>query len=99
MIMAVKGRWICIAAALVLCACSGDNRQQQSRSGESAPSEPATPLPGPNRDAPPDSRPVIVAFGDSLTAGLGVATGKSYPDDLQRLIDASGYQYHVVNMG
>ena len=46
-----------------------------------------------------DSRPVIVAFGDSLTAGYGVEPGKSYPDDLQRRLDTAGYKYHVVNLG
>lgn len=40
-----------------------------------------------------------MAFGDSLTAGFGVEPGKSYPDDLQRLLDAEGYKYHVVNLG
>jgi acyl-CoA thioesterase-1 len=49
--------------------------------------------------APADTRPVIVAFGDSLSAGFGVAPGKSYPDDLQRLIDAGKYRYRVVNLG
>jgi acyl-CoA thioesterase-1 len=43
----------------------------------------------------PDNRPVIVAFGDSLTAGYGVEGGFSYPDFLQKLIDG----YHVVNAG
>ena len=47
----------------------------------------------------PDSRPVIAAFGDSLTAGYGVETGNSYPDFLQKSIDRSGYRYHVVNAG
>jgi acyl-CoA thioesterase-1 len=28
-----------------------------------------------------------------------VAPGKSFPDDLQRLIDAAGYRYRVVNLG
>jgi acyl-CoA thioesterase-1 len=28
-----------------------------------------------------------------------VEPGKSYPDDLQRLIDQSGYKYKVVNLG
>jgi acyl-CoA thioesterase-1 len=49
--------------------------------------------------APGDARPVIVAFGDSLSAGFGVAPGKSYPDDLQRLLDAGKYRYRVVNLG
>lgn len=46
-----------------------------------------------------DKRPVIVAFGDSLTAGFNVEPGESYPDYLQQLLDARGYQYRVVNAG
>lgn len=42
---------------------------------------------------------VIVAFGDSLTAGFGVDRGESYPDVLQRELDKRGYSYHVVNEG
>src|SRR6185437_12940103 len=52
-----------------------------------------------NPDASTDSRPVIVCFGDSLTAGLGIDSAASYPADLQRLLDASGYRYRVVNEG
>lgn len=44
-------------------------------------------------------RPVIVCYGDSITAGYGVQQGQSYPDDLQRLLDSHGYHYNVVNMG
>jgi acyl-CoA thioesterase-1 len=40
-----------------------------------------------------------VAFGDSLTAGLGVSTEESYPAQLQRRLDALGYQYRVINAG
>ena len=46
--------------------------------------------------APP---PVIVAFGDSLTAGYGAPQGESYPDFLQKDLDAAGYHYRVVNQG
>jgi len=42
---------------------------------------------------------VIVAFGDSLTAGYGTDPGQSYPDYLQQNLDAHGYHYHVVNAG
>ena len=41
--------------------------------------------------APP---PLIVAFGDSLTAGFGVEPGLSWPDDLEKLIHRK-----VVNAG
>ena len=44
-------------------------------------------------------RPRIVAFGNSLTAGLGVAPAESYPAHLQRALDAAGYAYRVVNAG
>jgi acyl-CoA thioesterase I len=43
--------------------------------------------------------PVIVCFGDSLTAGYGAPAGSSYPDYLQQLLDSRGYHYHVLNMG
>jgi acyl-CoA thioesterase-1 len=42
---------------------------------------------------------VIVAFGDSLTAGFGAEPGRSYPDFLQKDLDRSGLQWHVVNAG
>ena len=46
-----------------------------------------------------DDRPRIVAFGDSLTAGLGVPTDDAYPAQLQRRLDEAGYQYRVINAG
>jgi len=47
----------------------------------------------------PDPRPVIVAFGDSLTAGYGTDAGNSYPDFLERDLETRGFHYHVVNAG
>lgn len=46
-----------------------------------------------------DPRPVIVAFGDSLTAGMGVDGAASYPAVLQRALNSKGYRYRVVNAG
>ena len=46
-----------------------------------------------------DPRPLIVAFGDSLTAGHGLPRGQSYPDFLQRDLDRKGYAYKVRNEG
>ena len=45
------------------------------------------------------SEPVILAFGDSLTAGFGVDSKDSYPARLQRLLAEKGYSYKVVNAG
>lgn len=47
----------------------------------------------------PDTRPLIVCFGDSLTAGHGTDIGQSYPDYLQSDLDALGYSYRVANEG
>ena len=65
-----------------------------------APSAP-TPPPATTQSPSPSAqdRPLILCFGDSLTAGFGTDIGQSYPDDLQRQLDADGYHYHVVNAG
>jgi len=46
-----------------------------------------------------DRRPLIVCFGDSLTAGYGTEAGQTYPDYLQADLDSRGYKYRVVNAG
>lgn len=46
-----------------------------------------------------DNRPVLVCFGDSLTAGQGTDPGQSYPDYLQKDLDQAHYKYRVVNEG
>jgi acyl-CoA thioesterase-1 len=43
--------------------------------------------------------PILVCYGDSITAGLGLPYGQSYPDFLQKLLAARGYQYKVINQG
>ena len=43
--------------------------------------------------------PVIVALGDSLTAGLGVAPDEAYPALLEAKLRREGYAYRVVNAG
>ena len=42
---------------------------------------------------------IIVAFGDSLTAGLGLAPEDSYPSLLQTLLLEQGFPYRVINEG
>jgi acyl-CoA thioesterase-1 len=46
-----------------------------------------------------DSAPVIVALGDSLTAGYGLAPEESYPSLLQVRLKKAGYPHRVVNAG
>jgi acyl-CoA thioesterase I len=42
---------------------------------------------------------VIVALGDSLTAGLGVARDEAYPALLEARLRQAGFAYRVVNAG
>jgi acyl-CoA thioesterase-1 len=46
-----------------------------------------------------DTRPLLVCFGDSLTAGLGTDSGQSYPDYLQTDLDRLNFHYRVDNEG
>jgi len=82
----------------MLTACSkGPAGPSASASPEIIPSRPApAAAPAPRQR---DSRPVIAAFGDSLTAGFGVDPDLSYPAFLQKELDRRGFNYNVVNLG
>ncbi|HWT00732.1 MAG TPA: arylesterase [Pyrinomonadaceae bacterium] len=81
-------------AALAVAACGGS--EPGNVSNASAQNAAATPAPPPS---PETSLPKIVAFGDSLTQGLGLSAGEAYPAVLQKMLDADGYRYEVVNAG
>ena len=49
--------------------------------------------------APADRRPLLVCFGDSLTAGAGTGPGESFPDYLQSALDQRHIHYRVDNQG
>jgi acyl-CoA thioesterase I len=86
---------LCLVLLLALAACSSSgprNISNDAGAGNAA----ATPAPSRTPEA---SLPKIVAFGDSLTAGLGLATSETYPAVLQKMLDADGYKYEVVNAG
>ena len=62
-----------------------------------------TSLPSPGADggkpAGAEGRPLLVCFGDSLTAGAGIDAEQAYPADLQKMLDQQGYKYRVINAG
>jgi len=62
-------------------------------------SENSAPQPAQNSQQADVKLPKIVAFGNSLTAGLGLPLNQSYPAVLQKLIESDGYKYEVVNAG
>src|SRR5262249_46920430 len=49
--------------------------------------------------APDKHEIVILAFGDSLTAGYQIPPDKSFPAQLQAALRAKGYPVRVVNSG
>jgi acyl-CoA thioesterase I len=53
-------------------------------------------LHGPEAEADPVK---IVAFGDSLTAGLGLPTQEAFPSKLTTALRAKGYDVAIVNAG
>lgn len=49
--------------------------------------------------AGPETRPTILFFGTSLTAGYGLSGDQAYPALIQEKIDSAGLDYRVVNAG
>ena len=47
----------------------------------------------------PEYEGIIVAVGDSLTEGLGVAEEFAYPAILEKKLWSAGYHYRVINAG
>lgn len=86
---------LALAVVTVSGACSREPEAPPAGAETRKPASSATPA---DPDAPP-ARPRIVAFGDSLTAGLGLLEQQAYPAVLQRKIDEAGYQFEVVNAG
>jgi len=85
---------------LVTCLSAACSDRSASDGGPSAQAAPAAVSPATRVD--PDAapaRPRIVAYGDSLTVGLGLLEQEAYPAQLQRKIDEAGYKFEVVNAG
>ena len=85
---------LCVMTAVVVGGCApretpGPEETGRGRSAANAPSA----------RAPAESGPRIVALGDSLTAGLGLAADEAYPALLQQRLDTAGLKYQVVNAG
>jgi acyl-CoA thioesterase-1 len=79
-----------ISLAVFLAACSASSAEQQTNKKAERPLSTAQLNSG---------KPKIVAFGDSLTAGFGLAEKESYPYLLQQKLKADGYDYEVINAG
>jgi len=80
---------------------TADSRPDTVTSSDSTSAAPtATPTAqAPQLQPPQISLPLLVCFGDSLTAGFGTDPGQSYPDYLQTDLDHLHYHYRVDNEG
>jgi acyl-CoA thioesterase-1 len=90
--------FILLAMGLGLTGCKADAGKVDPTTSSNATAQ-AGRMEVPSEAAPASDRPLIVCFGDSITAGYGVDDGLTYPDDLQQLLDQAGYHYRVVNSG
>src|SRR5512140_3372701 len=81
-----------IQAAVLLISIAffpGCSSSKTARENSQRANQPSAPIPA-AAQTEKDPRPVIVALGDSLTAGQGVDPAENYPAKLQARIDASG---------
>lgn len=97
------GRWLRIAVAILLLASGVGGCEPKEPVLPSEETQPARNVSSSNVSnasgpAVADS-PRIVAFGNSLTAGLGVSPDQSYPAQLQRRLREAGYHHEVINAG
>lgn len=90
---------VCFASLLLL-ACNREEPRKDSKPPRSDLKQLNPPVASsgtePSHPAPAHRGPAIVCFGDSLTAGVA---GRSYPDQLQDLIDQHKLDFRVDNQG
>jgi len=89
--------FIPLIALVVLAGCSAPAPEVR----KSEPSKVEAPVVAvtPTAATIPDNRKVMVVFGDSISAGYGLAPGLSYPDVMQRTLDAEKLPWRIVNQG
>jgi acyl-CoA thioesterase I len=100
--MVNRNRFASLAGALLLAAfsvaCQKSGAPDQSSTNAGIPRSTSS-FASANSATKPDGRAVIVAFGDSLTAGYGLPEDQCFTALLQRKIDDKGYGYRVINAG
>ena len=92
---------LCVAS-LTWTACGGTPAEVVERTVEAPISRSARADDGGGpAERPPESaaRPRVVILGDSLTAGLGLASEDAYPARLQARVDARGWPIEIAAMG
>lgn len=84
-------RHIAILSLMLLFSC-GNNSEKKSE--ETTTQNPTTPV-----ETQQEEKNVILFFGNSLTAGMGLEPSEAFPALIQNRLDSLGYNYEVVNAG
>ena len=84
--------WTIVAAALLIGACAEDAPPVPAETGE------ARNDPAPQAEVAGEERRIL-AFGDSLFAGYGLATDEGYPEKLEAALRARGINARVADAG
>lgn len=93
----VAGVLFVLAACAVAASCSASSGDTPAPAGGATSSAPA---PATSPPAAPSARPRVVCLGDSLTAGLGLASAdQAYPALLEARLAQAGFDYEVINAG
>lgn len=79
-------RVLCWFLLLLICGCQ-------------TPSPQTTATPEVNTPSPTTSERTLTCIGDSLTEGMGVVPGQTYPDQLGQRLKDDGFDWEVVNAG
>lgn len=99
----LTGRWFLIAACVLLLVSGVGGCEPKEPARPSGETQPARNVSSSHVSSASgrvvEAAPRIVAFGNSLTAGLGVPPDQSYPAQLQRRLLEAGYHYEVINAG
>ncbi|UAB86256.1 arylesterase [Zunongwangia sp. SCSIO 43204] len=84
---------LAIFSLVFLNSCKNEEKQSTSSSEENTAEEEVS------TENSTEEVPVVLFFGTSLTAGLGLDTAEAYPALIQKKMDSLGMDYSVVNAG
>lgn len=84
---------LAIFCLVFLNSCKNEEKQSTSSSEENIEKEQVS------AENKTEEIPVVLFFGTSLTAGLGLDTTEAYPALIQKKMDSLGMDYSVVNAG
>lgn len=84
---------LAIFCLVFLNSCKNEEKQSVSASEENTEQEQVS------AENTTEEVPVVLFFGTSLTAGLGLDTAEAYPALIQKKMDSLGMDYSVVNAG